>query len=48
MNFAEYCDILLSCQWSPIYVRRVTLCKCDGVNTAVGILLRALCAIQIR
>ncbi|KRZ96010.1 hypothetical protein T08_7224 [Trichinella sp. T8] len=29
-SFAEYCDILLSCQCSPIYVRRVTLCKCDG------------------
>ncbi|KRY23617.1 hypothetical protein T12_8512 [Trichinella patagoniensis] len=36
-SFAEYCDILLSCQYSPIYivalicnVRRVTLCKCDG------------------
>ncbi|KRX70762.1 hypothetical protein T06_10665 [Trichinella sp. T6] len=29
--------------WST-EVRRVTLCKCDGVNTAVGILLRALCA----
>ncbi|KRZ81181.1 hypothetical protein T08_14373, partial [Trichinella sp. T8] len=29
-SFAEYCEILLSCQGSPIYVRRVTLCKCDG------------------